>query len=162
MIDVFTPIRISPDCPTVVCSLTTRCDSHHRAWLPSMMHTVELDSEVGCTPWSLTLRYYAHLGAWLRGVMHTMEFFEKLGSLDSMVWCTPWSFLNTFFHDSAVWCTPWSQTRGMMQTGDHFKNSNISAKCKLNSKILYPVYPGPRWVQIMKKIKVENLVTHSL
>ena len=143
-------------------------------WLHGVIHTIELDFPVWCTLWSLTLRWDAHRGAWLCGIMHTLEldygmwctpwsFFEKLGSLDSMVWCTPWSFLNTFFHDSAVWCTPWSQTRGMMQTGDHFKNSNISAKCKLNSKILlYPVYPGPRWVQIMKKIKVENLVTHSL
>ena len=37
--------------------------------------------------------------------------------------------------------------------------SNISAKSKLNAKILQPVYQGPRWVQIMKKLEVENLVT---
>ena len=29
-------------------------------------------------------------------------------------------------------------------------------------EILKPVYQGPRWVRIMKKTKVENLVTHSL
>ena len=38
----------------------------------------------------------------------------------------------------------------------------ISAKSKPNSKILFPVYQGPRWVLIMKKIEVENLAKHSL
>ena len=32
-----------------------------------------------------------------------------------------------------------------------FKNSNISSKSKQNSKILQPVYQGPRWVRLMKK-----------
>ena len=40
--------------------------------------------------------------------------------------------------------------------------SNISAKSKPNSKILKPVYQGPVWVRIMKKMEVKNLVTHSL
>ena len=40
--------------------------------------------------------------------------------------------------------------------------SNISAKSKLISKLLKPVYQEPGWVQIMKKMEVENLVTHSL
>ena len=31
-----------------------------------------------------------------------------------------------------------------------------------NSKILKPVYQGPRWIRIMKEMEVENLVTHSL
>ena len=75
---------------------------------------------------------------------------------------------------SAVWCTPWScfkyifsWLRGMMHTAELdslgwckldssvFKNSNIWAKSKPNSEILYPVYQGPRW-------EVKNLVTHFL
>ena len=39
----------------------------------------------------------------------------------------------------------------MMYTEERFKNSNILAKSKLNSKIPYPVYQGRRCVQIMKK-----------
>ena len=35
----------------------------------------------------------------------------------------------------------------MMHTSELFKNSNISAK----SKILHPVYQGPRWVRLMNK-----------
>ena len=40
--------------------------------------------------------------------------------------------------------------------------STISDKSKLNLKILYPVHQGPIWVRIMKKMEVENLVTHSI
>ena len=53
MIDVFTPNRISPDCPfksnqrhmkilifdSAVCSLSLWCDAHRRDWLPGVMHT---------------------------------------------------------------------------------------------------------------------------
>ena len=35
-------------------------------------------------------------------------------------------------------------------------------KSKPNLKILKPVYQGPRWVWIMKKMELENLLTHSL
>ena len=69
MIDVFTPKRISLDCPfksnqrlTKILILTSRCDAHH--------------------------------GAWLRGEMHTAELFEKYWSLDSAVGCTPRSNTN--------------------------------------------------------------------
>ena len=94
MIDVFTPKRISPDCPfksnqrlTRISILTPQC----AVWLCGVMHTAELDSSVsavGCTPWSLTPRWEAHrqvfkklLITWLGGVMHTTK-------LDSMEWCT--------------------------------------------------------------------------
>ena len=88
MIDVFTPKWISPDFPfksnqrlTKISILSLGC----AAWLPGVMRTAELDSTVGCTPWSLTRQYYAYSGAWLHSVMHTAE-------LDSAVWCTPRSF----------------------------------------------------------------------
>ena len=53
-----------------------------------------------------------------------------------------------------MWCTLRSRI---------FRNLwlNISTKLKPNSKILKPVYQGPRWVRIMKKMEVKNLVTHS-
>ena len=57
MIDVFTPKRISPDCPfknnqrlTKISILTLRC----AIWICGEMHTAELDSAVGRTPQSLT------------------------------------------------------------------------------------------------------------
>ena len=50
--------------------------------------------------------------------------------------------------------------RGMMHTTEFLKNLNISAKSKLKSQIFYYVYQGPRWVRIMEKIDVENVVTH--
>ena len=45
----------------------------------------------------------------------------------------------------------WAWLRGMIHTAELFKNSNISAKSKPNSKILKTVYQRPRWVWIMKK-----------
>ena len=39
--------------------LTPWCDTHCRARLRSGMHSLELDSVVGCTPWSSTLRWDA-------------------------------------------------------------------------------------------------------
>ena len=77
MIDVFTPKRISPDCPfknnqrlTENLILTLGC----AVWLRSVMHTAELDSALWCTPLSffrnfdhLTPRCDAHCEAWLCG-----------------------------------------------------------------------------------------------
>ena len=83
IIDLFTPKRISPDCPF---------KSNQRfSKISILMHTAELDPTVWCTPGSLTPRYDApsgaflrtlghltplcdaHRGAWLRGGMHTAE-----------------------------------------------------------------------------------------
>ena len=72
----------------------------------------------------------------------TPRSFWSFSSLDSAVGCTPWSFWRTFHH-----LTPrWNAHRGVF-----FKNLNILTKLKPNSKILQPVYQGPRWVRIMKK-----------
>ena len=62
--------------------------------------------------------------------------------------------------DSAVGCTPWSLTLRYDAHWGAFKNSNISAKSKPNLKILYCLSGAYRWVQSIKKIEVENLVTH--
>ena len=90
MIEVFTHIRISPDCPFKSNQKPANfwiwvCGVHFDyavwstcwAWLCGMMHTVELDSPEGCTPWSilrnlghLTPRSDSHCGAWLYGMMH--------------------------------------------------------------------------------------------
>ena len=35
-------------------------------------------------------------------------------------------------------------------------------KIETEFEITFPVYQGPRWVQIMENIVVKNLVTHSL
>ena len=40
--------------------------------------------------------------------------------------------------------------------------SNILAKSAANKKLIKSVHQGPGWVRIMKKIEVENLLTHSL
>ena len=67
MIDVFTPKRISPDCPfkrnqrlTKISILTPQC----AVWLHGGMHTAELELAVGCTPRSLTPWWDAH--PWVR------------------------------------------------------------------------------------------------
>ena len=66
MIDVFSPKRIFPDCPfksnqglTKISILTSWC----AVWLRGVMHTMELNSVVWCTPWSLTPWCDAHHGA---------------------------------------------------------------------------------------------------
>ena len=99
---MFTPKRISPDCPfkrnerqaprcAVWCtprSLSPQCEAHRRSWFGSVKHTAEFVKEI----WS----------TWLCGVMHTAE-------IDYPVRCTPQSFFyNLWSLDSAVWCTPWS------------------------------------------------------
>ena len=40
--------------------------------------------------------------------------------------------------------------------------TNILAKSAPNKKLIKSVHQGPGWVRIMKKIEVENLLTHSL
>ena len=77
MIDVFTPKRISSDCPfksnqrlTDISILTPRCDAHQGAWLRCGKHNAELESAMGCTPGS---------------------FLRKFWSFDSAVWCAPLS-----------------------------------------------------------------------
>ena len=77
---------------------------------------------------------------------------DATADLESAAGSTPRSFLSNFDR-----LTP----RCDAHLGA-FKNSNISAKLKPNLKILKPVLWGPGWVRIMKKIDVENLVTHSL
>ena len=82
----FVKLRIKTDTwqviDSAVCSmlqsLTQRWDAHRGVfeellitWLRGGMHTVELDSAVGCTPRSLTPRCAAHRGARLRGRMHS-------------------------------------------------------------------------------------------
>ena len=112
-----------------------------------MMHTSELDSAEGCTLRRF-FKTFDHLTPWC----------DAHYRADSAVGCT----LHTTELDSAVGCTPRSLTprwdahrgdwlRGMIQTAELFKDSNISAKSKPNLKILTPVYQGPRWVQIMNK-----------
>ena len=87
MIELFTPKRISPECPfkgtqrlVKILILTPRC----AFWLYGVMHTAKLDFVVWSTPWSLTQRCDAHHGVWLRGGKHT-------GESDSAVGCTQWS-----------------------------------------------------------------------
>ena len=134
--------------PTKISILTPQC----AVWLRGVMHNAELDSTVGCTPQSLTPPWDAHCGLCYRGVMHTEE-------LDLAVGCTPqddahcgaWplGMMHTAESDSAVGCTLWS-----------FLKIRISWQ-NLN-RIWKYVYLGSRWVRIMKKMEVENIVTHSL
>ena len=58
MIEMFTPKRISPDCPFKSSQrppkfsiLTPQCDAHCGAWLRGIILTAELDFMVGYTPW---------------------------------------------------------------------------------------------------------------
>ena len=80
IIDVFTPKRISTDCPfksnlrqvdfvSTVCSLSLRCDAHHGDWLSGGMQTAEIIWAVCCTP----LRFVQSWSSCLRGGMHTAE-----------------------------------------------------------------------------------------
>ena len=71
----------------------------------------------------------------------------------SFYFCTNVPGLNSF--DSAQYDTVRSQYF-------RYKSSNISAKSKQNLKMIKPVYQGPRWVRMMKKLGVENLVGLSL
>ena len=91
-VDVFTPKRISPDCPlksnqrqTKISIWSPRCT----VWLLGvlgMMHSAEIDSTEWCTQQIFTFRCDAHRRDWLDGVMHTAE-------IVSAEWCTPRSFL---------------------------------------------------------------------
>ena len=72
MIFVFTPKRISPDCPfesnqrlSKISILTPQC----AFWLWRVMHTAELNSPIRCTPRSSTPQNDAHRGVWLCSAM---------------------------------------------------------------------------------------------
>ena len=106
MIELFTPKRISPDCPfkgtqtqkdldfdSAACILTLRCDA----------------LAVGSTPQSLTLRCDAHHGVWLRGEKHTAE-------SDSAVGCTPRSFLKNLVTLTPRWV---ANRRAWLRGGIH-------------------------------------------
>ena len=133
----------------------TRDSQRFRFWLCG----VQFDSAVWCTPrsltdfavqctprkfseiliswlteWSLSPQWDAQSGTWLCSGMHTSELFEKFLSLDSLVWCTPRSFLK-------IWIS--------------WRNRNWIRK-------YFSLFIRGLWVWIMEKIKVENLVTHSL
>ena len=141
--------------------MTLQCDANHEVWLHGMMHTAESDSAVKCTPWSffryfvfMTLLCDEHRGVWLRCMMHTTK-------SDSAENAHRGDMMHTAESDSAVCAHGRVLLHGMIHTAEFIKNLNILVKSKPNSKILYPVYQGPRWVWIMKKA-VKNLVTHSL
>ena len=81
MTDVFSPKRISPDCPfrsnqklAKISILTPQ----YAFWLRGVTHTTELNSAECCTPRTSILWGDAYHRAQLRGVMQTAE------------WCTPW------------------------------------------------------------------------
>ena len=79
-----------------------------------------------------------NLDIWLPGMMHT-------GEIDSALWCTPAEI------DSTVGCKPrsflkiWISQPNRRRIQKYF---SLSCPCK--------------WVRIMEKIEVKNLVTHSL
>ena len=161
MIDVFTRERICPDCPfkskqrpakvlnfdSAVCSLIPRCNAHCGNWLcrgwdahGGVFFSLNLEPltplcDAHCGDWQSD----AHRGDCLRGVMLTAEIFmfkfmfmtpekfEQLYDANRGVWLTCSCVMHTTEIDSAVRCSPRS----------FLKNSNISAKSKKNSKILY-------------------------
>ena len=103
-------------------------------FLQCAMHTTKW-----CTPQSLAPRFDAHRGVGLHSMMHPAE------SDSGMIFC---SWLLRI--DSTVWCTPHS-----------FSKVQLSFR---NWKIIWKYFSlfvrGPRWVRIIKKIEVNNLVTH--
>ena len=141
----------------------SRYDAHHGVfwkiwvtWLRGMHHreiaivkcwiktdTLQvIDSAVWFTPvwllvWCRLRSFFIYFFSWLRDVMHTAK-------SDSWVWCTPLSLTPRYDAHRRAWLC------SMMHTAELFKNLNISMKSKPNSKILYPVYQGPRWVQIVE------------
>ena len=77
-------------------------------------------------------------------------------------------FRGEHYHEKEIWSIKSTKIFwlcGVMHTADSrsriFRTlcSNISAKSKPNSQILYPVYHG---FESLKKIEVENLLTHSI
>ena len=139
MIDVFTPKRISPDCPFKTLN-ATKDQQNFRIWLLS----VQFDSVVGCTPRSLTPWHDgdAHCRAWLFGVMHIAHhtvFWE--------IWST-WlrGVMHTAELDSAVWCT----TRSFWKIMEHL-TSQCDAHCTLRSTF------GAKYMSIFMKINRKTL-----
>ena len=138
------PVCIKPQ------SQAPRCASHHGVKLCGVHHTVESSSAVCITPQSqnwkfcfLWLLLNGQSGEILSGV-NTSVMKEKI-----------WSKFFRFAKLKIL--TPHRRVEFVWSLW-----SNISAKSKPNSKILYPVIRGPDGFESWKKIEVENLVTHSL
>ena len=158
-------------------SLTPQCEAHHEDWLRDEMHTAEIDSvvwwtqrrwlgglmhnteidlAVWCPPrrfWDivcswllinldqLTLRYDVQREDLLSGVMHTTE-------IELAVWCTPQRSTPLWDALCGVYLKNWISQQNQKKVENKKRMQNVCT----------PVHMG--W--IMKKIEVNNLVTHSL
>ena len=137
MIDVFTPKRISTNCPF----------KRNQRQVKILTCSVLFVSAVSCTPLRSSPRCAAHHRDCLHSGLHTQEIFSTFGALDSEVCCTPrrWSpGCAKFCRDrpcgvlhtveiisvvcteifSAVCCTPWRSHRG-----DFFEFWALTLRC---------------------------------
>ena len=134
------------------------------------------NSAVCIIPRSRTPRCASYCGVKLRGVHHTAESSDQISQKNSTVWCTPWSQESN--------CIQRSQNQNLQESQVAFKGTirrhpfngeHISWKKRFVENFFYLLSlnfcarisqrnrnQGPRWVRIMKKMEVENLLTHSL
>ena len=183
MTDVFTPKR-SKQRQAKFSILNLPCE----VWLHSVKHTMKIDSAMQCTPRRLTLWCDEHSGDWLGGLMHTTEIDLAVWCPPRRFWdivCS-WLLINldqlTLRYDVqredllsgvmhtteielAVWCTPqrstplWDALCGVyLKNWISQQNQKKVENKKRMQNVCTPVHMG--W--IMKKIEVNNLVTHSL
>ena len=88
---------------------TPWCAWHSGVKIKCLMHTAEIDSPVGCTPWRLSPQNDAHREVFLRYCEFLTS--ERFGTIDYAVICIvhlrDWlsSVMHTSEIDLAVWCT---------------------------------------------------------
>ena len=135
------------------------CGVHHSAesWKKYLKNR---NSAVCIKPWSQT----AHCGVRI-DIFESLSLLLKRQSGKILLW------VNKSIMKEKIWRTIfWFAKPKILTLWCHAHQSRIfrtlrstiSDKSKLNLKILYPVHQGPIWVRIMRKMEVENLVTHSL
>ena len=133
-------------------SQSWRCLSHCGVKLCSVHHTAESN----CSPQSQNRNLCFSLVAF-KGTIRRNPFRGE-----HIQYCKSWKKRIEEFFKNLVSLKFWLH-RVIHTTELNFSNLVIEylGESKPNSKILWPVYQGPGWVRIMKKIEVENLVTHT-
>ena len=133
-------------------SQSWRCLSHFGVKLCYVHHTAESN----CSPQSQNRNLCFSLVAF-KGTIRRNPFRGE-----HIQYCKSWKKRIEEFFKNLVSLKFWLH-RVIHTTELNFSNLVIEylGESKPNSKILWPVYQGPGWVRIMKKIEVENLVTHT-
>ena len=160
-------------------SQAPRCASHRGVKLQGVHHTAVSSSAICITPRSQTahhrvrIKFFESLWLLLKGQSGEILLGLNISIMKAKIW------RNKFWFAKPKMFTPQLSLALTHSMGTHQKDV-AESRCHAHRRVeffeifdriswrnrnqirKYRVYQGPRWIQVIKQIKVENLVTHSL